>query len=555
MTNDVAGGFTREQLGVPPHGDGWRGASRPAGHEAVHGRREGPSRRRSLRAALQHDQQPRRQRCLQDGRRGNPGVVEPAGERHPHLEVLPQGGASRRQGPGRDERAAGGASSGAHDSGRRARSSAAYFATSLDADAFEAELSFMLVHQHGAFNSPVWFNLGLWHEYEIVGQGGNWAWDEEKEVSTGNGIYQTTQAYENPQCSACFIQDAKDDLMSIYDLLKSEARLFKYGSGTGSNFSAIRGRQEKLSGGGTSFGLLSFLEVFDRAAGSTKSGGTCLAPYQRVYTASGPVPVAELAERESFVTLSYDPPAGRYKAKKARAWLAGEKNVVRVVTDKGAFEITDDHPVKMSTGEFMHAGKLVEGLSLFACSIDMGHDHIRVHLRDGRKGKEFLHRLVASDVMGLDIEGLSVHHKDENTRNNEPWNLEAKTQADHARDHNLDRVAEGTHLFQLQTFPNPGDANGMHADSPFWKDAQKVESYRAKQAEILAESGRAPIMQEYAAEQKMLNTAFEILNAGHSIDTFESYVDGRKAVVGRNRLESRSCAGRSSIGSGATERS
>ena len=408
-----------------------------------------------------------------------------------------------------------------------------YFATSLDADAFEAELSFMLVHQHGAFNSPVWFNLGLWHEYEIVGQGGNWAWDEEKEVSTGNGIYQTTQAYENPQCSACFIQDAKDDLMSIYDLLKSEARLFKYGSGTGSNFSAIRGRQEKLSGGGTSSGLLSFLEVFDRAAGSTKSGGTCLAPYQRVYTASGPVPVAELAERESFVTLSYDPPAGRYKAKKARAWLAGEKNVVRVVTDKGAFEITDDHPVKMSTGEFMHAGKLVEGLSLFACSIDMGHDHIRVHLRDGRKGKEFLHRLVASDVMGLDIEGLSVHHKDENTRNNEPWNLEAKTQADHARDHNLDRVAEGTHLFQLQTFPNPGDANGMHADSPFWKDAQKVESYRAKQAEILAESGRAPIMQEYAAEQKMLNTAFEILNAGHSIDTFESYVDGRKAVVGR----------------------
>jgi ribonucleoside-diphosphate reductase alpha chain len=87
-------------------------------------------------------------------------------------------------------------------------------------------------------------------------------------------MIETKNAYERPQCSACFIQSANDDLMSIYDLVKAEARLFKYGSGTGSNFSAIRGRQEKLSGGGTSSGLMSFLEVFDRAAGATKSGGT-----------------------------------------------------------------------------------------------------------------------------------------------------------------------------------------------------------------------------------------------------------------------------------------
>ncbi len=87
-------------------------------------------------------------------------------------------------------------------------------------------------------------------------------------------VAETKNAYERPQCSACFIQAAKDDLMSIYDLIKAEARLFKYGSGTGSNFSAIRGKQEKLSGGGTSSGLMSFLEVFDRAAGATKSGGT-----------------------------------------------------------------------------------------------------------------------------------------------------------------------------------------------------------------------------------------------------------------------------------------
>ena len=151
-----------------------------------------------------------------------------------------------------------------------------YFASKADADAFEAELSFMMVHQVGAFNSPVWFNCGLWAQYGITGSGGNWAWDSSQRHPTNapSHMVETKNAYERPQCSACFIQSANDDLMSIYELVKNEARLFKYGSGTGSNFSQIRGRQEKLSGGGTSSGLMSFLEVFDRAAGATKSGGT-----------------------------------------------------------------------------------------------------------------------------------------------------------------------------------------------------------------------------------------------------------------------------------------
>jgi ribonucleoside-diphosphate reductase alpha chain len=144
-----------------------------------------------------------------------------------------------------------------------------YFKTKEDADNFEAELTYLMIHQYGAFNSPVWFNCGLFHEYGIEGAGGNWAWSFDKA-----DVGETTCAYERPQCSACFIQAVPDDLMGIYELIKSEARLFKYGSGTGSNFSAIRGRQEKLSGGGTSSGLMSFLEVFDRAAGATKSGGT-----------------------------------------------------------------------------------------------------------------------------------------------------------------------------------------------------------------------------------------------------------------------------------------
>ncbi|MEP7051152.1 MAG: vitamin B12-dependent ribonucleotide reductase [Pseudomonadota bacterium] len=144
-----------------------------------------------------------------------------------------------------------------------------YFATKKDADAFEAELVWMLANQYGAFNSPVWFNCGLFQEYGIEGSGGNWAWSDANQK-----VEETANAYSRPQCSACFIQSVDDDLMAIYDLAKNEARLFKYGSGTGSNFSHIRGRQEKLSGGGTSSGLMSFLEVLDRAAGATKSGGT-----------------------------------------------------------------------------------------------------------------------------------------------------------------------------------------------------------------------------------------------------------------------------------------
>src|SRR5690606_13441236 len=144
-----------------------------------------------------------------------------------------------------------------------------YFATTEDADAFEAELSYLLVTQRAAFNSPVWFNLGLYQRYGIEGHGGNGG-----RVARTNDVTETANAYERPQCSACFIQSVGDDLMSIYDLVKIEARLFKYGSGTGTNFSHLRGRQEKLSGGGTSSGLMSFLEVLDRAAGATKSGGT-----------------------------------------------------------------------------------------------------------------------------------------------------------------------------------------------------------------------------------------------------------------------------------------
>jgi ribonucleoside-diphosphate reductase alpha chain len=144
-----------------------------------------------------------------------------------------------------------------------------YFASSEDAENFEAELTHLLIHQKGAFNSPVWFNCGLYHRYGIEGSGGNYYWNPETDK-----IEEIKNSYVHPQCSACFIQSVDDDLMNIFELAKNEARIFKYGSGTGTNFSRIRGHQEKLSGGGCSSGLMSFLEVLDRGAGATKSGGT-----------------------------------------------------------------------------------------------------------------------------------------------------------------------------------------------------------------------------------------------------------------------------------------
>ncbi len=142
------------------------------------------------------------------------------------------------------------------------------FASGKDATAFQLHLEYIVLKQIASFNSPVWFNCGLWDRYGVVGNDGNWAID----INTTEAV-KLENSYERPQASACFIQSIDDDLNSIFELVNSEARLFKYGSGTGSNFSNLRGRHELLSGGGTSSGLMSFLEVFDRAAGATKSGG------------------------------------------------------------------------------------------------------------------------------------------------------------------------------------------------------------------------------------------------------------------------------------------
>jgi ribonucleoside-diphosphate reductase alpha chain len=148
-----------------------------------------------------------------------------------------------------------------------------YFQSVESADAFEDELAYMLLHQMAAPNSPQWFNTGLYDVYGLTGPAQGHYY-----VDPGTGEVRASEdAYSHPQPHACFIQSVQDDLVNpggIMDLWTREARLFKYGSGTGTNFSKIRGEGESLAGGGVSSGLMSFLKIGDRAAGAIKSGGT-----------------------------------------------------------------------------------------------------------------------------------------------------------------------------------------------------------------------------------------------------------------------------------------
>jgi len=150
------------------------------------------------------------------------------------------------------------------DKGRRD----GYFTSDSDAGAFYNELAWLCVNQYGAFNSPVWFNVGLHDVYGIKGSKHNWHWDPESQTPVP-----CEGSYEYPQASACFIQSVKDSMEDIMRLAASEAMLFKHGSGTGTDLSTLRSSKEKLSGGGKPSGPLSFMRVYDQVAAVIKSGG------------------------------------------------------------------------------------------------------------------------------------------------------------------------------------------------------------------------------------------------------------------------------------------
>ncbi len=143
-----------------------------------------------------------------------------------------------------------------------------YFATDGDAEVFYNELTWLCVNQYGAFNSPVWFNVGLFDVYGIAGSKHNFHWDLQRKEAVA-----CENSYEYPQASACFIQSVKDSMEDIMRLATSEAMLFKHGSGTGTDLSTLRSSKEKLSGGGKPSGPLSFMRVYDQIAAVIKSGG------------------------------------------------------------------------------------------------------------------------------------------------------------------------------------------------------------------------------------------------------------------------------------------
>ncbi|MBV8232827.1 MAG: adenosylcobalamin-dependent ribonucleoside-diphosphate reductase, partial [Planctomycetaceae bacterium] len=143
-----------------------------------------------------------------------------------------------------------------------------YFASDEDAERFYDELTALCLNQFGAFNSPVWFNVGLYHCSGLVGTANNWRWDDET-----RSVVKAESAYQYPQGSACFIQSVADDMQDIMRLATSEAMLFKYGSGTGTDLSTLRSSQERLAGGGRPSGPVSFMRVYDAIASVVKSGG------------------------------------------------------------------------------------------------------------------------------------------------------------------------------------------------------------------------------------------------------------------------------------------
>lgn len=232
------------------------------------------------------------------------------------------------------------------------------------------ELAYMLLNQMWAPNSPQWFNTGLYSSYNIIAPGNGMSYYDAKK----HKVMECNDSYSRPQMSACFIVNVEDSLLghqSLMENLSTASRLFKYGSGIGSNWSKIRGKDEQLSSGGVSSGLLSFQKVFDSNAGAIKSGGACLAPFQKVYTDQGVVTVKELADSgKEFNILSYDPMKDTFIMKEARAFLSGNKMVNTLTLGNDKYYLSYDHPVCLAgTHEYVPVRDLNSGDNVFGCII------------------------------------------------------------------------------------------------------------------------------------------------------------------------------------------
>lgn len=235
---------------------------------------------------------------------------------------------------------------------------------------FYDEAAYLMLSQKFAPNSPQWFNTGVGRSYGVKGSQSELYhyYPELKKVKM------CEHDFEFAQISACFILSIQDSLIgphSISETYQTETKLFKGGSGTGSNFSNLRAKGEKLSGGGESSGVMSFLDGLDKNAGAIKSGGTCLAPWTLVKTQNGPIPVKELADKgEKFLVLSFNPVKQKIQSNEAIAFEAGRKELYKLTTDKGVFTMSYDHPV-MLVDSYVEVKDLTSGLFLKSISASM----------------------------------------------------------------------------------------------------------------------------------------------------------------------------------------
>ena len=415
-----------------------------------------------------------------------------------------------------------------------------YFDDEESAKNFYIEIYYILTNQLAAPNSPQWFNTGLHWAYGIEGNDeGRWAINIEAILGDSKVIAKrTNNTYERPTAMACFIQTLEDNLVEkngILDFMTREAKIFKGGGGSGANYSKVRGMGEPLSGGGVSSGLRSFFPPVDSMAGAIKSGGTCLAPYTPLFTDKGIVKVKDLADSgEKFICLSYSPNINRYSAKFARAWKSGYKRVVRIITDKGSFDVTYDHPIKLSTGEYIEAEKLTEGQRLFAAFTHNRRGYVGVSLKTGKRGggSRYWHNIIAKDLLCLTKDKI-VHHKDHNKINNNIDNLEIITPSEHAKEHCKQLIENNSHVFQHNKYPKFGTTNPMHKSSNFWKSEERSTAFSEKQRLALVKSGRSRSMQIESVKQRMLNVAWKLINAGYDIPNFNAYVKAREKHIGR----------------------
>lgn len=200
---------------------------------------------------------------------------------------------------------------------------------------FHDELRYIIVNQIALFNSPVEFNLG--NPYRKDGY----------------------------VISACYILDVEDDLKDIAANVQREMMIFRDGSGTGSNLFKLRSKGEKISGGGTSSGVMSWIKIYDQAAGATKSGGVCLPGYQKIFTSEGIKEVKDIIDKD-FIIMSFDPETKERKFKKAHCSYSTKKSVYEIITDKGKFHLSYDHYVKKYfDGNGIQVKDLKEGMHLW----------------------------------------------------------------------------------------------------------------------------------------------------------------------------------------------